>query len=222
MNFLGTRNLIRAIEAHTPSARLLLIGSADEYETTGTDAEPCEETSDLRPGSPYARTKAASEILGSRARARGLDVVRVRPFNHTGEGQSETFVASSFAKQIAEIAEGRREARMEVGNLDAVRDFLDVEDVVSAYLLLLDSTVPCDVYNVASGVPVQIRELLDTLIDLAGIDPEIGTNPAYFRPTDQLVGDPSKLRAATGWSAKIPLRDTLAGLLAGWRERVAV
>lgn len=221
VNFLGTRNLIRAVESRAPGARLLLIGSADEYETSEADSEPYLETTGLRPGSPYARTKAASEILGSLARARGLDIMRVRPFNHTGKGQTEIFVASSFAKQIAEIAEGRREARMEVGNLEAVRDFLDVEDVVGAYLCLLDPAVPCDVYNVASGVPVKIQQLLDTLIDLAGINPEIGTNPAFFRPTDQLVGDASKLRAATGWAPTIPLRETLAGLLAGWRERVA-
>jgi len=220
VNYLGSLNLIRAVEAHLPRARLMLIGSADEYETTRLDAAPYSEDTGLRPGSPYARTKAAAELLGLRARTRGLDVVCVRAFNHTGDGQSDTFVASSFAKQIAEIAEGLREPRMEVGNLEAVRDFLDVEDVVGAYLRLLDPDVPADVYNIASGIPLKIQELLDTLIDLAGVDPEVGTNPNFFRPTDQLVGDASKLRAATGWRPEIPLRDTLRGLLDGWRARV--
>ena len=142
VNYLGTRNLLDGIESLGLPARVLLIGSADEYETTRPDIAAYRESAPLRPGSPYARTKAAGELLGGLAASRGLDVVRVRAFNHTGAGQSERFVASSFAKQIAEIAEGVREPLMQVGNLESVRDFLDVDDVVQAYLSLLDPAVP--------------------------------------------------------------------------------
>ena len=105
VNFLGTQNLLLAVERQAPTARVLLVGSADEYRTTEANAPAYTEQTGLRPGSPYARTKAAAELLGSLAAERGLDVMRVRSFNHTGAGQSDAFVASSFAKQIAEMKE---------------------------------------------------------------------------------------------------------------------
>lgn len=221
VNFLGTRNLIDIVERRMPEVRLLLVGSADGYATTRADADAFTEATGLRPGSPYARSKVAGELLGSLASERGLNIMRTRSFNHTGAGQSDVFVASSFARQIAEIADGVREPRIAVGNLDSVRDFLDVEDVISAYILLLDPAVAPDVFNIASGIPVKISSLLETLIDLAGVDPEVSINPEYFRPTDQLVGDPARLRAATGWQPRIPLRETLAALLGSWRTESA-
>ncbi|MCH7600182.1 MAG: GDP-mannose 4,6-dehydratase [Myxococcales bacterium] len=217
VNYLGTRNLIDIVERRMPSTRVLLVGTADGYMTTRADALAYTEETGLRPGSPYARTKVACELLGALATERGLNIVRTRSFNHTGAGQSDTFVASSFARQIAEIADGIREPRMTVGNLESVRDFLDVEDVVSAYILLLDPAIEPQVFNVASGIPLKIATLLETLIELAGIDPEVSINPEYFRPTDKLVGDPARLQRATGWRPRIALRETLAGLLGGWR-----
>jgi GDP-4-dehydro-6-deoxy-D-mannose reductase len=220
VNYLGTRNLIRSIETLGLGCRLLLIGSADEYETTRPKIAPYRETAPLRPGSPYARTKAAGELLGGLAASRGLDVVRVRAFNHTGAGQTDRFVASSFAKQIAEIASGVREPRMQVGNLESVRDFLDVDDVVEAYLALLDPSVPASVYNIASGVPVKIATLLELMMEVSGVTPEVETNPDFFRPTDQLIGDATRLREATGWKPRIPLRETVASMLEGWRIQI--
>ena len=220
VNYLGTHNLLEAARAEAPAARVMLIGSADEYRTTQADAPAYAESTGLQPGSPYARTKAAGELLGSLARDRGLDVMCTRSFNHTGAGQADALVASSFARQIAEIAEGMREPRVAVGNLASVRDFLDVDDVIGAYLALLDPSVPADVYNVASGRPVRIEKILETLIELAGVSPEVTVDPAFFRPTDQLVGDPTRLKGATGWRPRIPLRDTLSGLLEGWREQI--
>jgi len=220
VNFLGTRNLLAAAERGAPKARLLLVGSADEYETTHPEAAPYREETGLRPRSPYARTKAAAELLGGLAAERGLDVVRVRSFNHTGAGQSERFVTSSFARQVARIEAGLQEPVMRVGNLDSVRDFLDVEDVVEAYLRLLDPAVPAAVYNVASGRPVAVRELLELLLELAGVEARIEVNPEFFRPTDQLVGDATRLHEATGWEPKIPLRRTLATLLDYWRGEI--
>jgi GDP-4-dehydro-6-deoxy-D-mannose reductase len=221
VNFLGTRNLLEIVARRLPRARVLLVGSADAYKTTQANAAPHPETIGLRPGSPYARTKAAAELLGALASERGLDIMRTRSFNHTGAGQSDVFVASSFARQIAEIAAGIREPRVAVGNLESIRDFLDVEDVVAAYIRLLDPTIEAGVFNVASGVPLKIATLLDTLIELGGVDPEVTINPDYFRPTDHLVGDPTRLREATGWRPSIALRETLASLLESWRTQIA-
>ena len=113
---------------------------------------------------------------------RGLGVLRVRAFNHTGAGQAETFVAASFARQCAEIAEGLRDPVVRVGNLDSVRDFLDVEDVVDAYARLLDPGVPAGVYNVASGTGRRVGELLDGLLEQAGVRAEIHVDPERLRP----------------------------------------
>jgi len=221
VNYLGTRNLLEAVARRAPRARVLLVGSADEYPTTRPDAPPYRESAGLRPASPYARTKSAGELLGALACEQGLDVMRTRSFNHTGRGQTDAFVASGFARQIAEIAAGRRAPTLAVGNLASVRDFLDVEDVVAAYIALLDRSHAPDVFNVASGVPVKIASLLETLMELAGVDAEVVVNPDYFRATDQLVGDSTRLQQRTGWRPTIALRDTLADLLDGWREQVA-
>ena len=144
--------------------------------------------------------------------------MRVRPFNHTGPGQPPDFVAPSFARQIAEIARGRSAPRIAVGNLDSVRDFLDVDDVVDAYLRLLDPRRPCGAYNVASGVGRRIGELLDTLIELAGARCEVEVDPERVRPTDHAVGDASRLRAATGWEPRVPWQRDAAPAARGLRR----
>ena len=216
LNFLGTRTLLRAVEAICPSARVLLIGSADQYAPTAAGSRGIDEQTPLRPQSPYARSKAAAELLGQSAAARGLDVVRIRAFNHTGPGQPDHFVVSSFARQVADIRRGRQDPVLRVGNLESVRDFLHVQDVLDAYLALLDSTVPAEVYNVASEQAVSIQEVLDRLIAMAGIHPSIETDPDRWRPTDWLVGDASKLRAATGWKPRICLETILRELYENW------
>jgi len=220
INYLGSLNVLRTVAREAPAARVLLIGSSEAYGGDGLDERAIAETDPLLPESPYARTKAAAEQLGALACSRGLDVVRVRAFTHIGPGQADRFVAASFARQVAEIAEGIRAPHITVGNLDSVRDFLDVRDVVNAYALLLDRKVPPAVYNVASGRGVAVREVLETLLELAGVSAEIEVDAGRFRPTDRRVGDASRLRAATGWAPAIALRDTLADMLADWRARV--
>ncbi len=220
VNFLGTCSVLGAAARHAPDARVLLVGSADEYGSAEPGAPPFTEASPLRPGSPYSRTKAAAGLLGTDFAARGLDVVRTRAFNHTGPGQSDVFVVSSFARQLAEIECGKREPRLRVGNLDSVRDFLDVRDVVEAYVRLLAPGVPAGVYNVASGRGLRVGEILDRLCGMATRRPAIETDPERVRPTDHSVGDASRLRAATGWEPRVSFDDTLAELLAEWRRRV--
>ncbi len=221
VNYLGTRAVLQALAEAAPRARLLAIGSADQYSPSGPGAEPFDETTPLRPRSPYARSKAAAEQLARLACRDGLDVVCVRAFNHTGRGQTDTFVVPDFAHQVARIAAGLRAPRMRVGNLESVRDFLDVRDVVDAYLRLLDPAVPADVYNVASGRGWRIADILDGLCERAGVSPQIETDPDRHRPTDWLVGDPRKLEAATGWRPAHAFEATLDEVLDDWRERVA-
>jgi GDP-4-dehydro-6-deoxy-D-mannose reductase len=182
-------------------------------------AVPIDETTPLRPRSPYARTKAAAEMLGQQAADRGLDVIRVRAFNHTGAGQPDHFVVSSFARQVAGIRLGQREPIMRVGNLESVRDFLHVDDVLRAYRALLEPSVPADVYNIASGRSTRIQQILDRLIAIAGIDPRVERDPERWRETDWLVGDASRLRSATGWQPEIPLESILRELYEDWLEK---
>lgn len=218
INFLGSLNVISAACAEIPASRLILVGSSDCYGAR-SHAGPIDEACSLMPESPYARSKAAAEMLGAAAADHGQDVVRVRAFTHIGVGQTDRFVTSSLARQVAEIAEARREPYMLVGNLDSVRDFLDVRDVVSAYCRLLDASVPAGVYNVASGRGVAIREILEHLVAIAGVAPKIEVDPARYRPTDHRIGDASKLRGTTGWKPEIPLEQTLAELVDFWRKQ---
>jgi GDP-4-dehydro-6-deoxy-D-mannose reductase len=221
VNFLGTRSLLQAVLRETPSARVLLIGSADQYAPRSPRAQPLDESAPLLPRSPYARTKAAAERLGEEATRLGLDVVRVRAFNHTGAGQDDAFVASSFARQVAAIRAGRQAPVMRVGNLESVRDFLHVDDVIRAYAALLDPAVPADVYNVASGRATPIQEVLDGLLALAEIAPGVERDPARDRPTDWLVGDASRLRTTTGWRPERSLESILEELYIDWLAREA-
>ena len=219
VNFLGTRALLASVAAAAPAARVLLVGSADAYTATSPQSEPLTESTPLRPRSPYARSKAAAELLGRRAAERGLDVVCIRAFNHTGAGQSDQFVVSSFARQLAAIASGRQPALLRVGNLDSVRDFLHVDDVIEAYLRLLDRNVPAGVYQVAGEVAIPIRSVLEALIRIAGVAPRVDVDPARLRPTDWLVGDATRLRRATGWQPRIELDALLREVYEDWLVR---
>jgi GDP-4-dehydro-6-deoxy-D-mannose reductase len=219
VNYLGTRTLLTAVAEQVPRARVLLVGSADVYTATAPESGPLTEMTPMRPRSPYARTKAAAELLGRRAARAGLDVVCIRAFNHAGPGQSDQFVVSSFARQIAAIASGRATAILRVGNLDSVRDFLHVDDVVDAYLHLLGPLVPADVYHVAGSVGIPIRHVLETLIRIAGISPQIEIDPARHRPTDWLVGDASRLRRVTGWRPRIAVESLIREVYEDWQLR---
>jgi GDP-4-dehydro-6-deoxy-D-mannose reductase len=220
VNFGGTRTILRSAEKVCPEARILLVGSTDQYAATNSEKSPAPaafpETTPLEPRSPYARTKTASEMLGQEAALAGQDVVRIRASNHTGRGQPDHFVVSSFARQVAAIHAGRQAPLMRVGNLDSVRDFLHVDDVLDAYVTLLDRSIPPDVYNVASGNAVPIRDILDRLIRIAQIDPAVEVDPDRWRPTDWCVADASKLRSISNWAPKISLDALLEELFEDW------
>jgi GDP-4-dehydro-6-deoxy-D-mannose reductase len=220
VNFLGARSILEAARQASPGVRVLVVGSGHVYGAADPGAPPFDERSPLRPDSPYAWSKAAADLLGGSYANQGVDVVRVRPFNHTGPGRPDRFVESSFARQIAEIEAGLRPPEIEVGNLDAVRDFLDVEDVLDAYLRLLDREVPAGPYNVASGKGTSIRELLEALLAHTSIRPEVKVDQVRWRPADTSVGSSGRLAKATGWAPTIPLQETLRHLLDRWRETV--
>ena len=226
VNIKGTLHLleaVRSIEGYEP--RILLVGSGEEYGYLREGACPIAETEPLRPGNLYAVTKACQNMLGSvYARAYGMGIVMVRAFNHIGPGQSPTFVAGSFALQIAEIEAGLRPPLMQVGNLEAKRDFSDVRDVVRAYTMLMEKGIAGETYNVGSGRAVPIRELLDTMLSLSRESIAVEQDPARMRPSDVplIEADTSKLREDTGWAPIYPLEETLTAMLDAHRRSFGI
>ncbi|HET9316634.1 MAG TPA: GDP-mannose 4,6-dehydratase [Vicinamibacteria bacterium] len=222
-NVLGLMHVLEAVRKRGLAPRTLVVGSAEEYGLADARDLPLREDAPLRPQSPYASSKVAQGYLALQyTLAYRLPIVRTRTFHHTGSRRGEAFAESSFARQLVEIEVGTRPPVVTVGNLDAVRDFTDVRDVLRAYWLLLDRGLPGEVYNVCSGRGVRIGDLLDLLIRLSGIDVEVRLDPQKVRRAEipEVVGDPSKIRAATGWQADVPLERTLRYLLDGWRERL--
>jgi GDP-4-dehydro-6-deoxy-D-mannose reductase len=223
-NVLGTLHVLESARRCRTPPRVLLIGSADEYGLAQPSDIPLRETTALRPNSPYAVSKIAQGYLGLQyALVHGLPVIRTRTFHHSGPGRGEIFAESSFARQIVECELGRREPTLAVGNLDAVRDFADVRDVVRAYWTLLERGESGEVYNVCTGRGRRIRDLLELLIKISGVRVEVRVDETRLRPADipVLVGDPEKLEKATGWEPRIPLERTLKDLLNDWRTRLS-
>ena len=220
VNFLGTRNVLRAVRTHAPAARLLAVSSAAVYGSQAPDAEPFHEQAPLAPASPYARTKAAGDRLTASAACDGANVVTVRPFNHSGRGRPDHFAESSFARQLVEIERGERAARLEVGNLEAIRDYLHVEDVVDAYWRLLQPDAPVGVFNVASGRGVTLQQIVEGLCERTSQQPEIEVMPDRWRPTDAARGDASRLKRATNWMPKHDVGAILDELVEAWRAEL--
>jgi GDP-4-dehydro-6-deoxy-D-mannose reductase len=227
VNATGTANVLEAGRAYRDrtgaAVRILVISSAEVYGLQPPERMPLDEQTVARPGNPYAASKVAAEVYAqSWARAFGLDVFVARPFNHIGPGQDDRFAVASFARQLADIAAGAP-ALMKVGNLEAQRDFLDVRDVVAAYVLMLANAQAGEVYNISSGRAVAIREVLRQLITIARVPVEIRDDPDRMRPSDLpiLSGNATKLRAATGWEPKISLAASLRDIYADAVARVA-
>ena len=221
LNAVGTLHVLEACRA-AGVERVVCVASADVYGVV-TEAElPLDEDAPLRPTSPYAASKIAADALGHQAfLGHGLGVIRVRPFNHIGPGQSEQFVAPALAGRIAR-AERDGADHVVVGNLTPRRDLTDVRDVVRAYRLLVEHGEPGAVYNVCSGTDIAVQELADQLLAMTDRPLRLEPDPELFRPVDLPVlrGDPERLRAATGWAPEIPMEQTLRDLLADLRTRV--
>ena len=220
VNALGTVNLLEAVRANAPDARVLVVSTGDVYGQA--DDVPTPETAPYRPLSPYAASKAAAELAAEQFRRAGSDVVVVRAFQHEGPGRDERFAVGSWAAQIARAEEAGRGTVL-VGDLSPRRDITDVRDVTRAYESLLDASILADTYNLASGRPVAMRNVLETLVSLARCPIEVEEDPSRFRASEVMVvsGDPSKLQAATGWAPEIPLEQTLSDTLDAARAAVA-
>ena len=220
VNVVGTGNVLAAARRHVPDATVLTISSAEVYGIVTPDELPLSETSQVRPASPYAASKAAAEQVALQAaRGFGQRVLVARPFNHVGPGQAPAFAVPALAKRIVD-AQATGATTLTVGTLTTRRDFTDVRDVVVAYRLLVEKGAAGEVYNVASGVDVSIAEIAESLLTLAGADLEFVEDPALIRPVDVPVlrGDAGRIREATGWSPRIPLKATLADVLESFRS----
>ena len=222
-NYLAVDHLLDAQRRLAPDARLLLVSSGEVYGRRPRDSKPLREDDATAPEGIYGATKVAAERRAALAAERdGLDVVCARPFNHTGPGRPADYAESSFARQIVQAERGASEPVVRVGNLEAVRDFSDVRDVVRAYLRLLERGVRGETYNVCSGEGRSIRSLLEVLRTRARVEISVVEDPARYAPTPPgrvaLVGDPGKLRAL-GWAPERSLEDTIDALLGYWRER---
>lgn len=220
VNATGTANVLEAARAYRDRAgaplRVLVVSSAEVYGVQRPERMPLDEQAAVRPANAYAASKAAAETYAlAWHRSYGLDCLVARPFNHIGPGQDPRFVVASFARQLAQIAAGGP-AVLHVGNLEPQRDFLDVRDVVAAYVLLLANGRAGEVYNICSGHPVAIREVLRQLITIAGVAVEVRDDPERARSSDLpiLSGDATKLRAATGWAPRIALTASLRDVYA--------
>jgi GDP-4-dehydro-6-deoxy-D-mannose reductase len=221
-NIVGQLNLFEAVRHLGLRPRIQLACSSEEYGMVLADEVPIRETNPLRPLSPYAVSKVGQDMLGYQYwMSWKTDVVRTRGFNHEGPRRGPVFVASDFAKQIADIEKGRKPAVLSVGNLEAKRDFTDVRDMVKAYWLALEKCEPGDVYNICTGKAWSIREVLDRLLSMTSTKIEVRQDPARLRPSDVpiLIGDNSKFVKATGWRPTIPFEQTLRDMLEYWRAR---
>jgi len=217
LNVRTTHHLLDAIRRADLRCRILIAGSGMVY---APSRRPLREDDPIGPSSPYALSKLAQEQLGCRGWTEdGIDVVLTRAFNHTGARQRPTFSAAGFARQIALIERGALDPIVKVGNLEAQRDFTDVRDVVRAYALVMERGAPGTFYNVASGVPRPMRAVLDGLAHRSRVPIQVSTDPERFRPSDTpvLVGDASRLRAATGWTPEVSFDRMLDDLLEYWR-----
>ncbi len=224
VNLGGTLNLLEAVRSVGLGSRVVVVGSGVCYGNPGREFLPVSETCPLRPNNPYAASKAAADLLGvQHFLAHGTPTVMARPFNHAGPRQSPQYVLGGLARQVAAVEAGERPA-VEVGNLDVVRDFTDVRDVVRAYRLLAIQGVPGEIYNVGSGRGTRLADALATLVGLARSSVEVRVDPARVRPVDQplLVADASKLRAGTGWLPRWSIEQTLADMLDASRAILAV
>ncbi|MBI4880638.1 MAG: GDP-mannose 4,6-dehydratase [Planctomycetes bacterium] len=228
VNANGTLSLLAAAAAAAPQARVVVISSSEVYGKAGACAgAPLTEDRPLEPATFYGASKAAAEHVARAYAEEGLDVVVLRPFNHIGPGQAESYVVSSFAHQVARLERQDGERVLRHGNLDAVRDFLDVRDVVEAYERVLTAPRgalrPGAAYNVCSGSGVRIGDLVSRLAGRAARPLRAEVDPERLRAVDVpvFVGSAERLRAAVGFAPRFALDQTLADVLADARRRVA-
>ncbi|MGI8785220.1 MAG: GDP-mannose 4,6-dehydratase [Acidobacteriota bacterium] len=233
VNFLGTLNVLEAVRQSCPSTRFVFVSSSEVY---GRPRYlPIDELHPLAPVNPYSGSKAAADLLCFQyAESYGLDIIRVRPFNHSGPGQSDSFVISALSRQVAEIEVRLREPMLKVGNLDNRRDFSDVRDVVQAYIAAAEKGRRGVAYNVCSGSSHSVRELLEWLLEasraqtaspgqrIAGQEVVVMADPTRIRPDEvpEVLGSNKAALDELQWAPVIPLRQTVTDCLDWWRAQL--
>jgi len=226
INVNGTLMLAEALMKAAPEALLVYISSSENYGLSFESGEPLNEDAPFAPANPYAASKATADLLLGEMSRRGLNVLRLRPANHTGPGQRDTFVVPAFARQIALIEAGRQEPLLNVGALDRWRDFLDVRDICAAYAAAIrkgPDLPPGTALNISSGTPRRIGDILEALIARSGREIEVKTDQARLRPTEVVTAtcDSRRAQALLGWAPEVDWERTLDDVLADWRARVA-
>jgi GDP-4-dehydro-6-deoxy-D-mannose reductase len=221
-NVIGQLNIFEAVRKIELDTRIQIACSSEEYGMVAPNELPITEDSPLRPLSPYGVSKVGQDLLGYQYyMSYKMDIVRTRGFNHTGPRRAPVFVVSDFARQIVEVERGQRDPVLNVGNLDAERDFTDVRDMVKAYYLSLEKGKSGEVYNICSETSWKIQKMLDKLLSLSAVRIEVKTDPSRLRPSDvpRLLGDCTKFKRDTGWKPEIPFEKTLQDMLDYWRDR---
>lgn len=218
VHLFGTLHLAQAIQKYAPDCLLIHVGSGQVYGDTGRSVPLLNEDCLVAPTNISMATKAAADLALGALRERGLRSVRFRPFNHSGRGQSTRFALPNFARQIREIKAGRQAPVIRVGNVDTERDFLDVRDVAAAYaraVVLPPERSAGEIFNIASGIPRRMRDVLDQMFSIAGINPDLEVDPQLLRPAEiaRFVGDSSKARRLLDWVPVHHFEDTLREVL---------
>ena len=215
--------MFEAVRKTQINPRIQIACSSEEYGLVYPEETPIKEDNPLRPLSPYAVSKVAMDYLGYQYfQSYNMQIVRTRGFNHTGPRRGEVFAESDFAKQIAEIEKGLKEPVIEVGNLEAKRDYTDVRDMVRGYYLAALKGEAGEVYNICSGKAVKIQDVLDLLTSFSDKKITVKQVASRMRPSDVelLLGDNTKFSKHTGWKPDIPFKQTMEDLLNYWRQKV--
>lgn len=223
VNFIGTLRLLQALKEAGFTGTFLYVGTSDAYGIITEEELPIIENRALSPRNPYAVSKVAAESLCYQwSQTENMNVIMVRPFNHIGPGQSPNFVVSDFARQIAKISLGMSDPILYTGNIDVYRDFTDVRDVIRAYYALLRNGQNGQIYNVCSGIGVSIREIVDKLIKISGVDITVEVDKSRLRPAEQVraFGSFDKLNKQTGWQPEISLDESLNDIYRYWEDRL--
>lgn len=223
VNLLGTLNLLQALKQSGFCGSFLYVSSGDVYGQVNEEDLPIRETLLPRPRNPYAVSKVAAELLCLQwSYLEPWRIMVARPFNHIGPGQRSDFVIPGVARQLARIRLGLQAPRIEVGDVDVTRDFLDVRDVLDAYFHLLDRGRNGEIYNVCSGMEYRVRDLIEQMVNIAGVEVELVQDPARLRPSEQrrVAGSSWKLQQQIGWKSGISITETLKSVLSDWEARV--
>jgi GDP-4-dehydro-6-deoxy-D-mannose reductase len=215
-------NLVESVRVLKFPCRILSIGSSEEYGVVDKKYIPITEETPFNPVSPYAVARVSQELLsGIYAKGYGVDIVLTRSFNHIGPGQKDNFVISSFARQIIKLKKGK-DSLLQVGNIDVIRDFLDVRDVVKAYMLLLEKGKTGEVYNICSGKGYSLKEVLDKMMIIAGVEFDYHIDKQLIRPADNpiIIGSNEKIQKECGWEPEIPIETSLKDILDHWEKEM--